>query len=176
MASSRAVTVSTPKASQANPQQSHLLSEKQFLDVMLVQIATVARDVDPDSQVMGRIKTINSRLAKARRYETDVAQIHDKVGIRVVVPSTEHCFFVIDELHNSMDALMKHYDDYITHPKPNGYRALHTTLIGVDSRTLEVQVRSQEMHACAEEGSAQHRLYKSQQEFVLPTLLTESIP
>lgn len=68
---------------------------------------------------------------------------------------------MVNELHMTMDAMMANYDDYITNPKKHGYRALHTTLRGPDSRILEVQVRSQNMHACAESGSAQHRLYKS---------------
>ena len=140
------------------------LSDKQFLDRMLVEIATVVQEVAPESQVVGRIKTEESTVAKARRYETVVEQIQDKVGIRVVVPSTEHCFVVLNELHNTMDALPRGYDDYINNPKPNGYQALHTNFRGADNRTLEVQVRSQKMHACAETGTALHSLYKSHQQ------------
>jgi (p)ppGpp synthase/HD superfamily hydrolase len=141
-----------------------LLSEKQFLDRMLVEIAAVVQEVAPISQVVGRVKTLESTVAKAKRYATEVGQIHDKVGIRVVVPSVEQCFVVLNELHNSMEALGTGYNDYINSPKPNGYRALHTNLLGVDKRTLEVQVRSKEMHACAETGPARHGLYKARQE------------
>lgn len=139
------------------------LSEVKFLEQMLVQIESIVRQVVPEAQVAGRIKTYESIAAKARRIDANVSQIHDKVGIRVIVPSTEHCFVVVNNLHIKMDPVMTSYDDYISHPKQNGYRALHTTLRGIDSRVLEVQVRSQKMHRCAESGSARHGLYKSGQ-------------
>lgn len=139
------------------------LAEVKFLEQMLAEIESLVRQVVPEAQVAGRIKTYESIVAKAKRIDAEVSQIHDKVGIRVIVPRTEHCFVVVNKLHTKMDPVMTSYDDYISHPKENGYRALHTTLRAIDSRVLEVQVRSQKMHRCAESGSAQHGLYKSRQ-------------
>lgn len=140
------------------------LTEAQFLARMLTEIETMVRLVVPAPEVLGRIKTVESTVAKAKRIAAEAGDVHDKVGIRVIVPSTEHCFVVVHKLHSSMEPVMTSYDDYINNPKPNGYQALHTTLLGIDNRLLEVQVRSRKMHHCAENGSAQHRLYKAGQE------------
>ncbi len=140
------------------------LSEAQFLAQMLAEVETIVRLVVPAPRVLGRIKTVESTAAKAKRIAADWSEVHDKVGIRVIVPSTAHCFVVVNELHTSMEPVMTRYDDYINNPKPNGYQALHTTLRGVGSRLFEVQVRSRKMHHCAEHGSARHRLYKADQD------------
>lgn len=138
-------------------------TDELLLDLMRVEVTGVALRVDPAAVILGRIKTKASLYEKAQRQHVGADLIHDKVGLRVIVSGTEQCFTVVDRLHARLDALDKHFDDYVTRPKANGYRALHTILIGPAGKSVEVQVRSKDMHSCAESGSACHGLYKSRQ-------------
>ena len=89
-----------------------------------------------------------------------IEQIFDLRAVRVLVDTVAECYTVLGIVHGRWTHIPGEFDDYVTHPKPNGYRSLHTAVIGPGGRTLEVQIRTREMHAQAELGVAAHWRYK----------------
>jgi len=84
---------------------------------------------------------------------------HDVLGLRVITDSQEHCYRVLGIVHELGKSDPRFYDDYIAHPKPNGYQSLHT-VVWFGSVPMEIQIRTREMHARAEFGLAAHSFYK----------------
>ncbi|PXW23275.1 RelA/SpoT family protein [Paraburkholderia caballeronis] len=113
-----------------------------------------------DAEVSGRPKHIYSIWRKMRGKDLDFSRLYDVRAFRVIVPDIKDCYTVLGIVHNLWQPVPKEFDDYISRPKPNGYRSLHTVVIGDDGRAFEVQIRTQEMHQFAEYGVAAHWRYK----------------
>ena len=92
--------------------------------------------------------------------QSGIGQIFDLRAVRVLVDTVAECYTVLGIVHWRWTHIPREFDDYVTHPKPNGYRSLHTAVVGPGGRTLEVQIRTREMHAQAELGVAAHWRYK----------------
>jgi len=88
------------------------------------------------------------------------AQIYDVEGLRVVVDTEPECYQVLGVVHRLWKPVPGEFDDYVAHPKPNGYQSLHTAVIGQDGASLEIQIRTREMDYFAEYGYAAHWRYK----------------
>jgi GTP pyrophosphokinase len=112
------------------------------------------------AEVSGRPKHIYSIWKKMRGKDLDFSRLYDVRAFRVIVPDIKDCYTVLGIVHNLWQPVPKEFDDYISRPKPNGYRSLHTVVIGDDGRAFEVQIRTQEMHQFAEYGVAAHWRYK----------------
>ena len=112
------------------------------------------------AEVSGRPKHIYSIWKKMRGKEIDFSELYDVRAFRVIVPDIKDCYTVLGIVHNLWQPVPREFDDYISRPKPNGYRSLHTVVIGDDGRAFEVQIRTQEMHQFAEYGVAAHWRYK----------------
>ncbi|MEA3118378.1 MAG: pyrophosphokinae [Paraburkholderia sp.] len=112
------------------------------------------------AEVSGRPKHIYSIWRKMRGKALDFAELYDVRAFRVIVPDIKDCYTVLGTVHNLWQPVPKEFDDYISRPKPNGYKSLHTVAIGDDGRAFEVQIRTQEMHRFAEYGVAAHWRYK----------------
>ncbi|WP_206999043.1 RelA/SpoT family protein [Trinickia mobilis] len=112
------------------------------------------------AEVSGRPKHIYSIWRKMRGKKLDFAELYDVRAFRVIVPDIKDCYTVLGIVHNLWQPIPKEFDDYISRPKPNGYKSLHTVVIGDDGRAFEVQIRTQEMHQFAEYGVAAHWRYK----------------
>lgn len=110
--------------------------------------------------VSGRVKHIYSIYKKMERKNSPLEEIYDISAVRVLVPTVADCYAVLGLVHDTWERIPKEFDDYITHPKPNGYRSIHTAVIGPENRTVEVQVRTHEMHQESELGVAAHWKYK----------------
>ncbi|WP_233862943.1 RelA/SpoT family protein [Paraburkholderia adhaesiva] len=113
-----------------------------------------------EAEVSGRPKHIYSIWKKMRGKDLDFSELYDVRAFRVIVPDIKDCYTVLGIVHNLWQPVPKEFDDYISRPKPNGYRSLHTVVIGDDARAFEVQIRTREMHQFAEYGVAAHWRYK----------------
>jgi GTP pyrophosphokinase len=116
--------------------------------------------VNVRADVSGRPKHIYSIWRKMRGKKLDFAELNDVRAFRVIVPDIKDCYTVLGIVHNLWQPIPKEFDDYISRPKPNGYKSLHTVVIGDDGRAFEVQIRTQDMHRFAEYGIAAHWRYK----------------
>ncbi|PRD85293.1 GTP pyrophosphokinase [Burkholderia multivorans] len=123
-----------------------------------LQQELAAANVQAD--VSGRPKHIYSIWRKMRGKELDFPELYDVRAFRVIVPDIKDCYAVLGIVHHLWQPVPKEFDDYISRPKPNGYKSLHTVVIGDDGRAFEVQIRTQEMHRFAEYGVAAHWRYK----------------
>jgi GTP pyrophosphokinase len=112
------------------------------------------------AEVTGRPKHIYSIHNKMRQKNLAFEQVHDIRGLRVLVPTVDDCYTALGIVHDLWTPIAAEFDDYISRPKANGYRSLHTAVIGSDGRPLEVQVRTPDMHQAAELGVAAHWRYK----------------
>lgn len=110
--------------------------------------------------VYGRSKHIHSIYRKMVRKNVDLAEIYDATAVRILVDTEVECYQVLGAVHALWDPISVEFDDYIAHPKPNGYRSLHTAVRGPEDRVFEVQIRTFEMHERAEMGVAAHWKYK----------------
>lgn len=110
--------------------------------------------------VYGRAKHIYSIWRKMSRKNLDFSQIYDIRAVRILVPEIKDCYATLGIIHSLWRHIPHEFDDYIANPKENGYRSLHTAVIGPEGKILEVQIRTHQMHEDAELGVCAHWLYK----------------
>jgi len=113
-----------------------------------------------EAEVSGRPKHIYSIYRKMMRKEVPFDMVHDVRGVRIMVADTPTCYSVLGLIHTEWRPIPGEFDDYIAAPKDNFYRSLHTAVLYDDGKTLEVQIRTPEMHQSAELGIAAHWRYK----------------
>ena len=113
-----------------------------------------------EAEVSGRPKHIASIVNKMRRKRLSFEQLYDIRAVRVLVKHEIDCYTVLGLAHNLWQPIPGEFDDYISQPKSNDYRSLHTAVIGPEDRALEVQIRTFDMHHQAELGVAAHWRYK----------------
>lgn len=112
------------------------------------------------AKVYGRPKHLYSIFEKMRRKKLGFEQLFDVRALRVQAESLSDCYAALSVVHTLWQPIASEYDDYIAHPKPNGYQSLHTAVHALHGKTLEVQIRTAAMHDQAELGVAAHWRYK----------------
>ncbi len=112
------------------------------------------------ADVAGRPKHISSIWRKMQKKGLEFSDLYDIRALRVLVPDVPACYAALGVVHSLWPFIPGEFDDYIASPKGNNYQSLHTAVIGPEGRTLEVQIRSHDMHAYAELGFAAHWRYK----------------
>jgi len=109
--------------------------------------------------VKGRVKSLYSLYLKLLKNDRDLNKIHDLVALRVVVKDVSDCYRVLGLIHKTWAPIQGRIKDYIAQPKPNGYQSIHTTVFTEDKKTVEFQIRTEEMQRQAEFGVAAHWYY-----------------
>lgn len=112
------------------------------------------------AEVKGRVKHIYGIWRKMQRKNQDFGQIYDVRAVRILVDKIPQCYAALGIVHTLWQYLPGEFDDYIATPKENNYRSIHTAVIGPDGKTVEVQIRTHEMHQQSELGVAAHWRYK----------------
>ncbi|KAJ9559606.1 hypothetical protein OSB04_004766, partial [Centaurea solstitialis] len=151
-----------------NPEQHTDLSSqllKSFDEAMVTSAAEKLEQALQDGSVSyhvlyGRHKSLYSIYCKMLKKKLAMDEIHDIHGIRLIVENQEDCYKALELVHKLWPEVPGKFKDYINHPKCNGYRSLHTVVMGEGSVPLEVQIRTKEMHSQAEFGFAAHWRYK----------------
>jgi guanosine-3',5'-bis(diphosphate) 3'-pyrophosphohydrolase len=132
-----------------------------YIEDVIGIISVKLADVDLECEVRGRVKDISSIHAKMKSQDLELEQIYDAIGFRIVVEGgIDVCYAALGQIHSVWPPVPGRFKDYIALPKPNGYRSLHTTVIGEYGERMEVQIRTVEMHRDAELGIAAHWKYK----------------
>ena len=136
-----------------------------YLEKIKPDVERVLRkhDIAP-LEIEVRAKRYSSLYKKLLRRNMDMDRIYDMVALRIIVETIPECYAALGVIHESWPPVPRRIKDYIAMPKPNGYRSLHTTVIGPEDKTIEIQIRTKEMHDEDEYGVAAHWLYKEKNE------------
>jgi guanosine-3',5'-bis(diphosphate) 3'-pyrophosphohydrolase len=133
--------------------------EQEMLEIKK-KLLTIFGQAGIQGDVSARPKHIYSIYRKMVRKGVDFDQVHDVRGVRIIVPDVTTCYTTLGLIHNRWRPIPGEFDDYIAAPKDNFYRSLHTAVVYDDGKTLEIQIRTQEMNQNAEYGIAAHWRYK----------------
>lgn len=136
------------------------LDRQHFIDEVVTQLRAQLASVSIDGNVIGRAKHIYSIWRKMQSKNIEFSQVYDVRAVRILVPEVRDCYTVLGIVHGLWRNIPHEFDDYIASPKLNGYRSLHTAVFGPETKVLEVQIRTFQMHEEAELGVCAHHLYK----------------
>lgn len=151
------------------PQGYNLISEKlaalkaersDMLDSIAYDLKNLLTEEDVDAAVEGREKSPFSIWRKMENKSISLEQLSDIFGFRVIVDTEADCYRALGAVHRKWQFVPGRFKDYISVPKTNNYRSLHTTIIGPNRQRVEIQIRTSEMHTIAQNGVAAHWLYK----------------
>jgi len=143
-----------------------LLDEKRtarqaYIEEVLSLLKDKLQLVGVEAELEGRAKHISSIWKKMMRKGIKFSKVYDVRAIRILVPTSDDCYRALGVVHNLWRNIPNEFDDYIANPKGNGYKSLHTAVIGPEGKVLEVQIRTEEMHIEAEYGVCSHWQYKT---------------
>src|SRR6266513_1764497 len=136
------------------------LEREQYIARAIAVLTQELEAAGVKGEIYGRPKHIYSIWNKMRAKSLDFSQLYDVRALRVIVPSVKDCYTALGVAHNLWQPIPKEFDDYISRPKGNLYQSLHTAVVGPAGKTVEVQIRTEEMHRHAEFGVAAHWRYK----------------
>ncbi len=136
------------------------VDREQFIQHSIHQLTEKLSEVHIKADIVGRPKHIYSIYKKMQKKNLSFDGLYDIRAIRILVDDLSQCYAVLGMVHALWKHIPKEFDDYIAMPKGNNYQSLHTVVIGEGGKTLEVQIRTHEMHEHAELGVAAHWRYK----------------
>ena len=125
------------------------------------ELIKVLKNNDIDAKITGREKTPFSIWRKMQSKKISLEQLTDIVGFRVLLNNTQDCYKTLGVFHSEYSAIPGRFKDYISTPKINNYKSIHTAVIGPNKQRIEIQIRTFDMHEFAERGIASHWKYKS---------------
>lgn len=131
-----------------------------YIEQVKRQLGAALKAQGVEAEVAGRPKHITSIWKKMQKKAVPIGELYDLRAVRIMVKDVPACYAALGAVHALWTPIPSEFDDYIARPKRNDYRSLHTAVIGPGGKTLEVQIRTHEMHAQAELGVAAHWRYK----------------
>ncbi|MDC3090126.1 RelA/SpoT family protein [Candidatus Pelagibacter sp.] len=117
------------------------------------------------SSIYGREKTPFSIWRKVQKKRVSLEQVTDIIGFRIILENIDDCYKTLGIIHKKYNCIPGKFKDYISSAKINGYKSIHTSVIGSNKKPIEIQIRTKEMHEFAERGIASHWQYKSSEKF-----------
>lgn len=136
------------------------LARQEYIDSVIDALQGALRESGIEASLSGRAKHIFSIWRKMQRKGIGFSQVYDIRAVRILVPEIKDCYAALGIVHGLWRNIPNEFDDYIANPKDNGYRSLHTAVIGPEGKILEVQIRTFTMHEEAEFGVCAHWRYK----------------
>jgi len=141
--------------------ESRRASTEAFLEEVKARIADRLTEEGVDFvRIEGRIKRLYSIHLKLKRQKISLDKVYDLAAIRIITQEEKDCYFALGVMHKYWKPFHDRIKDFIAMPRENGYRSLHTSVVGEEGYHFEVQIRTEEMHRIAEEGIAAHWKYK----------------
>ncbi len=133
---------------------------KDVVKKIIGDLERLMKDSNIASEVTGREKTRYSIWKKMQRKNVAFEQLSDIMAFRIVVDDMAECYHALGIIHSNFPVVPGRFKDFISTPKPNGYRSIHTTVIGPENQRIEIQIRTRDMHSEADLGVAAHWSYK----------------
>ena len=141
------------------------LDKKDIFETLSQEIDSNLENNNIFSKIYGREKTPFSIWRKVQKKRVSLEQITDIIGFRIILENIDDCYKTLGVLHKKWNCIPGKFKDYISSPKINGYKSIHTAVIGSYKKPIEIQIRTKEMHDFAERGIASHWQYKSSEKF-----------
>ncbi|MDC0030525.1 RelA/SpoT family protein [Candidatus Pelagibacter sp.] len=139
--------------------------KKDLFESLSFELSEILNDNHINAEIHGREKTPFSIWRKVQKKRISLEQITDIIGFRITLSSVDDCYKTLGIFHKKWNCIPGKFKDYISSPKINGYKSLHTSVIGSNKKPIEIQIRTHEMHEFAERGVASHWKYKSSEKF-----------
>ena len=139
--------------------------KKDLFESLSFELSEILNDNHINAEIHGREKTPFSIWRKVQKKRTSLEQITDIIGFRITLSTVDECYKTLGIFHKKWNCIPGKFKDYISSPKINGYKSLHTSVIGSNKKPIEIQIRTNEMHEFAERGVASHWKYKSSEKF-----------
>jgi GTP diphosphokinase / guanosine-3',5'-bis(diphosphate) 3'-diphosphatase len=133
---------------------------EEHIRTVIALITDRLREAGVEAAVTGRSKHIAGVFQKMGRQGVDFDHVYDFIGFRIITKNVRECYEALGIVHSLWKPVPGRFKDYIAMPKPNLYQSLHTTVFGPNAEMMEIQIRTEEMHALAEYGVAAHWRYK----------------
>jgi GTP pyrophosphokinase len=136
------------------------IEREAYIDTAKAHLREALSAAGIEAEISGRPKHIYSIYDKLQRKRCAIEELYDIRAVRVIVPELRDCYATLGIVHSLFQPIPGEFDDYIAKPKTNNYRSLHTAVLALNNRALEIQIRTQDMHQASEYGVAAHWNYK----------------
>ena len=141
------------------------LDKKDIFEEQSFKLSEILNENNINAEIYGREKTPFSIWRKVQKKRVSLEQITDIIGFRIILDNIDDCYKTLGIFHKKWNCIPGKFKDYISSPKINGYKSIHTSVIGSNKKPIEIQIRTNEMHEFAERGVASHWQYKSSEKF-----------
>ena len=146
------------------------LDKKDIFKILSTEFNKLLVQSNVESEIHGREKTPFSIWRKVQKKRVSLEQITDIIGFRIILKNIDDCYKTLGIIHKEYNCIPCKFKDYISSAKINGYKSIHTSVIGSNKKPIEIQIRTNQMHEFAERGIASHWQYKSSEKFNSLTL------
>ena len=140
-------------------------NKKDLFESLSFELSEILSNNNINAEIYGREKTPFSIWRKLQKKRVSLEQITDIIGFRIILNNIDECYKTLGIFHKQWNCIPGKFKDYISSPKINGYKSIHTSVIGSNKKPIEIQIRTGEMHDFAERGIASHWQYKSSEKF-----------